>query len=671
MTVLVALLLGLIGSPASAVVVRLQSGQSVSYQPLRGPAKPKGFDLLLSNLDYNGGPIMPSNTNYAFYWRPPGAPAYPTGYQAGVNQYFEDLAHDSGGHENVESVAAQYNDAEGQFANYDSHFGGAIVDENPYPGNGCTRAAKCLTDAQLRTELANYVTAHGLPKDLTHEYFIITPPGVEDCFEPGAANTCSPGTTRPEYCAYHSNISLGEGEIIYANDPFVTGNAGCDDGEHPNASPADGLIQAGLSHEHNESTTDPEPNNAWTDFATGEETGFENGDKCRTFTAGEFGTPLGKAPNGAKFNQVINGHLYWYQQEWSNQGSKCLQRLVFSGAEPTATFVRTQSSGNEATFDAAGSTAPGGVTRYSWQFNDESEPEETSSPVISHEFPEPGRYRVALTVYAEDGTSIGTARDIVVNDIEPNAAFTVTTASPTAGQAVGFSASASNDPDGFIVGYAWTFGDGSAGAGSAPSHVYAGRGSYEVTLTVTDNLGASASVTHSVSVADAPGAGGSGVSNGGTQTASSAGPGISATTAALIAVPNSVFANPRVAVNATTGTLTLTTSVADPGTFSWLATFQNGRFGAFASTAKCKRGYIRLGRRCLPARIVFARGSRTVAAAGAVTLTLKPSRSAAKALKNALKRGSGVRVSIVLSFKSARGGSATAHTLALTVKLKK
>jgi hypothetical protein len=30
-----------------------------------------------------------------------------------------------------------------------------------------------------------------------------------------------------------------------------------------------------------------------------------------------------------------------------------------------------------------------------------------------------------------------------------------------------------------------------------------------------------------------------------------------------------------------------------------------------------------------------------------------------------------VRVSIVLSFKSARGGSATSHTLALTVKLKK
>ena len=29
--------------------------------------------------------------------------------------------------------------------------------------------------------------------------------------------------------------------------------------------------------------------------------------------------PLGTASNGAKYNQVINGHFYWYQQEWSNQ----------------------------------------------------------------------------------------------------------------------------------------------------------------------------------------------------------------------------------------------------------------------------------------------------------------------------------------------------------------
>jgi hypothetical protein len=112
---------------------------------------------------------------------------------------------------------------------------------------------------------------------------------------------------------------------------------------------------------------------------------------------------------------VVNGHLYWYQQEWSNQGHTCLQRFTFSGAEPTATFTAKPTSGNEVSFDASGSTAPGGVSRYGWQFNDgpgPSAPVETTSPTVSHTFPSKGPFLVALTVFAKDGTSIGTARRI-------------------------------------------------------------------------------------------------------------------------------------------------------------------------------------------------------------------------------------------------------------------
>jgi hypothetical protein len=110
----------------------------------------------------------------------------------------------------------------------------------------------------------------------------------------------------------------------------VTGNAGCDDGEHPNNQPSDGALQGGLSHEHNESITDPELN-AW--FAS---SGAENGDKCRTFNEStELGTPLGTAPDGSRYNQVVNSGLYWYQQEWSNEGLVCLQRLAATA--PTVT----------------------------------------------------------------------------------------------------------------------------------------------------------------------------------------------------------------------------------------------------------------------------------------------------------------------------------------------
>ena len=45
-------------------------------------------------------------------------------------------------------------------------------------------------------------------------------------------------------------------------------------------------------------------------------------------------------------------------------------------------------------------------------------------------------------------------------------------------------ASGSRDPDGSIVSYAWSFGDGAFGNGSRASHAYGAAGSYTVTLTV-------------------------------------------------------------------------------------------------------------------------------------------------------------------------------------------
>jgi IPT/TIG domain len=322
-------MLALGAGSASAVIVQLGNGKPLSYQPLRGATALSVQPLASANLLYHGGPVMTSNTNYTFYWAPSGSPAYPAEYQSGVNQYLEDLADDSGGNQNVDSVATQYTNASSEAVAYDSHFAGAIVDTDPYPKNGCKKAAICLTDAQLQAELKTYITAHALPRDLAHEYFMLTPPGVEDCFE-ASGSECSAGTSAPTYCAYHGSFASGGGEIVYANDPFVTGVEGCDDGEHPNNKPSDGALQGGLSHEHNESITDPELN-AW----FGPE-GEENGDKCRTFVASsEFGTPLGKAADGSRYNQLINGREYWYQQEWSNEGSICKQRLAVGVAQVT------------------------------------------------------------------------------------------------------------------------------------------------------------------------------------------------------------------------------------------------------------------------------------------------------------------------------------------------
>jgi PKD repeat protein len=60
--------------------------------------------------------------------------------------------------------------------------------------------------------------------------------------------------------------------------------------------------------------------------------------------------------------------------------------------------------------------------------------------------------------------------------------------------------STSWDMNGTIVGEAWDFGDGTTGSGTRPAHQYSASGTYDVTLTVTDNDGLTATTARSVSV---------------------------------------------------------------------------------------------------------------------------------------------------------------------------
>jgi PKD repeat protein len=462
----------------------------VAYVPIRG-AKGTGFDRVFTNMDYNGGPVMPSNTDYMVLWSPAGLGAYPAGYVSGLETFFTDLAHDSGGHQNVDSVSGQYNDLTGAFAQYKTTFGGALVDTNPYPPTECPAAAPvtaCLTDPQIQTELTQFVTSRGLKTDLSHEYFLLTPPGVETCFSSDATASfggCSAGepSNLAFFCAYHQNTSLSP-MLLYANDPFDATNPLCQDGNNPNGI-ADGEINGGLSHEQNESVTDPLANDAWTNGA-GANQGQEVGDQC----VGQMGTPLG-THNGAKYNQVINGHFYWFQEEWSNQTHSCLQRLTPSPARPHARFTVTAGSGLTLNFDAHGSSAPGGgVAEYVWQFNDAfgAQTIEQTTPTISHTFPSAGAYSVGLTIMAKDGTSTGNGGIVTTGQSGITPGFSFGPEHAPAGQPVSFSAlgTVSAQP---VMTYLWEFGDGTTGSGQSPTHVYRRPGRYTVTLVMFSGVG--------------------------------------------------------------------------------------------------------------------------------------------------------------------------------------
>ena len=63
---------------------------------------------------------------------------------------------------------------------------------------------------------------------------------------------------------------------------------------------------------------------------------------------------------------------------------------------------------------------------------------------------------------------------------------------------VHFNASASNSPNGAITDYAWDFDDGNTDTGASVDHTFVEKGTYTVTLTVTDSSGAVGSTAHNV-----------------------------------------------------------------------------------------------------------------------------------------------------------------------------
>jgi PKD repeat protein len=163
-------------------------------------------------------------------------------------------------------------------------------------------------------------------------------------------------------------------------------------------------------------------------------------------------------------------------------------------APPLANFAFSPSQPHEnerVQFDASSSASAGTIVSYDWKFGDGSSASGTS-PVQSHTYGVAGTDNVVLTVTDDRGQRTSGALPVVVAAAtNPTAAFDVSPApGPAAGEPVFLDASASTVSSGrSIVGYAWNFGDGSAGAGRTTSHIYSRAATYTVVLTVTDSTG--------------------------------------------------------------------------------------------------------------------------------------------------------------------------------------
>jgi PKD repeat protein len=564
-------------------------------------------------LESEGGPVMHSVTSHVIYWDP--ATSQFTATTKGiVDNFFSDVGHDSGLATNVFAIAGQYTDSTGNAA-YSATSTTALVDTDAYPTSGNCTVPNEVDKGPYAKCLFDSQLQGELSMFIANQGLPKGPSQLYFVLLPHNVATCLPEVIAGKqvcsnnvYCAYHSFISPGTpNEIIYADIPF---------------SLLDSSFAKGCQSDGNSEIQLP------------------NGDKGENNTETRFADVALKYISHeyieAVTDPLVGNKTAWVDEEGLEIGDKC-NGIPF-------TFEEEGEPGfDKHAFTPTLGGTPGSATLFNQVIN-------TGSYYLQSEW--------------DNGAKACLMKPLALS----GAAFTSGTA--TAGSPVSFSGSSSDPYRGFDP--SWTFGDGGTGTGASPTHTFATAGVYTVTMTPVDALTDSTepSISHSITVAPPPApiqppASGSSSSSSGSTTSTPA------VAAAQTIAPNSAFTVTAGSFNAKTGVIALRATVADPGRFSWLATFANGKFGAFASANKCKAGFLRLAGRCRPAKIVYARGSQSFASAGAVSITLKPSSSAAKALENALKKGKALLVSGTLSFQSSRGGSPASRPFATAVKSKR
>jgi len=178
------------------------------------------------------------------------------------------------------------------------------------------------------------------------------------------------------------------------------------------------------------------------------------------------------------------------------------QGTVGGGLTQVPDFTVTPSAPAQletATFDASDPTLDSKLVSYLWDFGDGSS---GSGRTTSHQYRDAGTFSVTLTVTDQAGLTGSRSKSVTVGaSANPTADFVFSPASPGIGEEIVFNASASSaTPPRQIVSYEWQFGTDRSGTGMIVTKKYDTPGTYNVTLTVTDDAGNKGTATQSVTV---------------------------------------------------------------------------------------------------------------------------------------------------------------------------
>ena len=186
--------------------------------------------------------------------------------------------------------------------------------------------------------------------------------------------------------------------------------------------------------------------------------------------------------------------------------------ITGGGPNPSFTVVPASPAAfTDTLFDASASTSSLGasIVSYSWNFGDGGT---ATGRTATHRFSSSSTFRTTLTVTDSNGAAASTSKDIVVGaGTGSTANFTFSPTTPVVNQTINFNGGLSTAGAGHsIVRYAWDFGNGATQTGVTVSQSYDTAGTYNVTLTTTDEVGQMAQSTKSVTVTAAGGGAGAG-----------------------------------------------------------------------------------------------------------------------------------------------------------------
>jgi PKD domain len=339
-------------------------------------------------LLYHGGLVLHANRTHVIFWQPATSGLrFDPGYQALVNAFMANVAAASHRTSNLFALTGQYTDGTHRPAAYSSRYGGAVLDTDRLPANGCVEPpvtgpgwTVCLSDQQLQTELEHVVRSHRLPTGRRDVYLLLTPRGFGSCLGTSPTTGCALGGSVNGYCGYHSPTQ--DGLLRYAVIPFNAVAGHCQsNAPRPNHSTADPALST-VSHELSETITDPY-GDAWSTSS-----GSENGDLCAT----SYGHRLGGSGSDA-YNQVINGAHYYLQEEWSNASGSCQLRARPDRA--SFSVSRRAAGPHGVSFHAAAAAPDGRIVAYRWWFGDGRT---GSGRQVSHRYASRGAHTVRLRV---------------------------------------------------------------------------------------------------------------------------------------------------------------------------------------------------------------------------------------------------------------------------------